>query len=409
MTVAVVAAMLFAGFIWSVLSGRFHNTPLTGPMAMTLSGMGIWMFLSHHNGSPGHEHEIEEFVHTLAEVALIVLLFADASRIKLAALRADHALPRRLLLVSLPLVILLGTALAWWMFPSFGFAGALLLAAILAPTDAALGQAVVSNTNVPETIRRGLEVESGLNDGIALIAVLVALCLLGWTHEIGSGGGWIVFGMSQLGLGTAAGIAVGWLGASFMQWARTNSGIDEVMVGVASLTVAGLAWAVAELITGNGFIAAFVAGLTFGHRSGAEQSRLDAFMESEGQLLVLGTFIFFGFALLPQALSSITFNTIGYALLSLFFVRMIAVAIGTAGLGLSRCSVIFVGWFGPRGLASVVFGLYAVAAIDGTMNELVRNVVAVVFVTVGMSIFLHGISAAPLSRRFSKQFSKIQD
>jgi len=402
MTVAIVAAMLFAGFMWSVLSGRFNNTPITGPIVMTVSGLGIWFLFADHTGASGHEHEIEELVHTLAEIALIVLLFADASRIKLTALRSNHALPLRLLLVSLPLVIVLGAGLAWWMFPAFGFAGALLLAAILAPTDAALGQAVVSNADVPSDIRRGLEFESGLNDGIALIAVLVALCLLGWTHDIGSGGGWVVFGMSQLGVGTLTGIAVGWLGASLMQWGRSHVGIDDVMAGLASLALAGLAWAVAELLTGNGLISAFVAGLTFGHRTGAERSKFETFMESEGQLLILGTFMFFGFALLPHALQSLSAAVVGYALLSLFVVRMVAVLIGTAGLGLTIPSVLFVGWFGPRGLASVVFGLFAVASIDGALNELVREVVAIVYVTVALSIVLHGLSAAPVSKRFSK-------
>jgi NhaP-type Na+/H+ or K+/H+ antiporter len=345
-----------------------------------------------------------EAIHVLAELTLILVLFTDAARIDLTCLRHEKNLPVRLLVLGMPLTIIGGAALALAVLPEFGWTEALLLAAILAPTDAALGQAVVSNPLVPVRIRQSLNVESGLNDGIALPIVLVFASLVGAREEAGDASYWIRFAALAITLGPLVGWAVGFVGGRVMEWGTRAGWVNDPFQRIAGLGLALLAFGAAELVGGNGFIAAFAAGLTLGNTARGICKCLYEFGEAEGQLLTLLVFLVFGAAMLPDALPHATGSAALYALLSLTVIRMVPVALSLLGTDLRPASVAFLGWFGPRGLASILFALLVVE--EGRLAS-GPFLMSVVVLTVLASTVLHGLTAYPLARRYGEYSAAI--
>lgn len=352
------------------------------------------------------EEEGVEALRLLAEITLVLVLFSDASQVRFASLRMNAGVPARMLLVAMPLAILFGAAVAWWVQPSQPMALAVLVAAVLAPTDAALGQAVISSSAVPEKLREAIAVESGLNDGLALpvviMAALAAVAASGGASEVPQGG-LIRFGLLQVTLGPLAGIAVGYAAARLRDMAASRELATESFQGIYFLASAFLCFLLAEGIGGNGLIAAFVGGLTFGQVRKKPNRFVGEFMESEGQLLTIATFVVFGAVLAPVGLAHATLPTLVLAIAFLSVVRVSAVVLSLTGSGLAWKDKLFLGWFGPRGLASILFALLVVKSyeIPG-----VDEVVACVTMTVMLSIFLHGISALPILRAYERGEAK---
>ena len=398
-TIAIIAlaVCLFAAF-----SRKAERSPLTPPMFFVavgffLGGEGLgWMHLDVDG----------EGIRVLAELTLVLLLFTDAARIDLSCLRHEASLPARLLGIGMPVTILGGAAAALVVLPELGWTEALLLAAILAPTDAALGQAVVSNPLVPVRIRQSLNVESGLNDGIALPVVLVLASLAGALEEAGDASYWLRFAALAVTLGPLVGGAVGFVGGRVVSWGTRSGWINDAFQRIAGLGLALLAFGAAEFVGGNGFIAAFVAGLTLGNTARGVCECLYEFGEAEGQLLTLLVFLVFGAAMLPEALPYATGAALLYALLSLTVVRMVPVALALLGTGLRPASVAFLGWFGPRGLASILFVLLVVEEGRLASGPLLETVVVL---TVLGSIVLHGLTAYPLARRYGSYSATIEE
>ena len=385
-------AIITAGLLlYSLVSGKLRGTFITAPLVFTLFGLAAGEGgFNIARISVGHSA-----IHVVAELTLVLVLFTDAARIDFTSLRRDHNLPVRMLLIGLPLAIAGGTLFAVQLFPSFLFWEAALLAALLAPTDAALGQAVVSAQAVPVRIRQAINVESGLNDGIALPAVLLFAALA--SAEIATSGAsdWIRFGVLQLTLGPVTGIAAGYLGARLLDGAADRGLVSESFQGIGILSLAVFTYVAAELIGGNGFIAAFIGGLVFGNTIRHPCKFLFEFMETEGQLLVLITFLVFGAALLPEAIRHAEPVFFIYAILSLTIIRMIPIALSLLGTGLRAPSVLFLGWFGPRGLASILFVLLILEESQLPHRE---ELLSITVITVALSILLHGITAAPFAR-----------
>ncbi len=397
MTVAIVALGLM---LFALVSKALDGTILTPPLVFVIfgfvigqSGLGVAMV------DPGREG-----IHLLAEITLIIVLFGDAARIDVSILRRDHSLPARMLLIALPLTIGLGAYVAMLVFPELGMFEAAMLAAILAPTDAALGQAVVSSKHVPVRIRQAINVESGLNDGIALPAVLLFAALAGAHHGPDSAGGWTSFISAQLILGPLVGAAVGYGGARLMDSAIVRGFVTTAFQGIGILALILLSFSLAELVGGNGFIGAFVAGMTFGNVVKHECEFLFEFMEGEGQLLTLITFLVFGAVLLPEGLVHVDLVTVLYALASLTVLRMLPVWLSLLGTGIRLPTSFFLGWFGPRGLASILF-LLVILEESGMLHE--HRLVSVTVVTVALSVLLHGISAAPLAKRYGNMVARM--
>ena len=338
-------------------------------------------------------------IHVIAEFTLILILFTDAARIDLNRVRQDHNLPTRMLLVGLPLAVAAGTFVAAALFPAFSIWEAALLAALLAPTDAALGQAVVSAKIVPLRIRQAINIESGLNDGIALPAVLLFAALAGAANSGNEAGDWLRFGLLQVTLGPLVGVVVGYAGARLIDTAAERAWATTAFQGIGILSLSVLAYALAEMIGGNGFISTFVAGIVFGNFIRHPCTYLFEFMESEGQLLMLITFLVFGAALLPEGLVHADAKIVIYAVLSLTVIRMIPIALSLLGSGIRLPTYLFLGWFGPRGLASILFVLLILEKSEVAHHA---EILSITVITVALSVIFHGLSATPLANVYGR-------
>ncbi len=376
-------------FAYGLVSKRLEKTIVTPPMVFVVLGM---IFGGGSLAALGMRAD-QGVIHFLAELTLVLVLFGDAARIDFRVLRTGLGLPARLLGIGLPLTIAAGALFAKLLFPSLTWLESATLGAVLAPTDAALGQAVVSAPSVPLRIRQALNVESGLNDGIALPVVLIFAALASMAGADGrSASEWAQFAAMQVTLGPLAGFVVAWFGGKLITWSNDRDWMDGSFARLAGIALALLAFAGAELIGGNGFIAAFVAGATLGNSQRGKCEYLYTFLEAEGQLLTLLVFLLLGLSLSWPALAESDGTMWIYVVLSLTVVRMVPVAISTLGSGLRPPTVLFLGWFGPRGLASLLFAILILEEAGLPHEQLVFNVV---ILTVLGSVFLHGMTAAP--------------
>jgi NhaP-type Na+/H+ or K+/H+ antiporter len=396
--IIIFAALL--AYVFGLFSKLAERSPVTGPMVFVAVGI-----LAGPLGLDWLEVSINaELVRVLAEITLVLILFIDASLIDLPALIRTRGIPLRLLLIGLPLTMGLGILLALPLFPGQSLWLLALMALILSPTDAALGQAVVKSQSVPERIRQAINVESGLNDGIALPPILLCVAVLAGdpARQLGSGF-WSNFLFTQLIYGPVMGAAVGWLGGLLVDWAARRGWMNDTFQRLASAALAMLAYAAAEEVHGNGFIAAYFAGLLLGVRSHAVRERLQEFGEAEGQQLALFIFLLFGLILVPAALPHWDSRAWIYAVLSLTVIRMLPVALGLVGSGLDQPSVGFIGWFGPRGIASI---LYLIMVVGKLGAQKLKYVLAVIVLTVLLSVFAHGVTAVPLAGVYGRYLSR---
>jgi len=372
--------------LFSLVSGRLQRSPLTPPMVFTIFGLMLSpVFFNLMKTMPANEH-----IHMLAEITLILVLFTDAARIDLGQLIREHTIPIRLLSIGMPLTIVMGAVIAASLFSDFNWWECAILAIILAPTDAALGQAVVSSSKVPVRIRQALNVESGLNDGIALPVILIFISLSSLTSHTESASYWLFFTSKQIVLGPLMGGLIGYSCAKLLQLSIKHQWTTDTFRDLSIMAVSFLAYFAAELIGGNGFIAAFVAGLTLGNTVKNLCTCLYDFAGAEGQLLNLMVFLFFGLTMVPVILEGISFAVVIYSVLSLTVIRMLPVFISLLGSKLRWETAVFIGWFGPRGLASILFALLVIEHSDLIHRQ---EILTIVLTTVLMSIFLHGASA----------------
>ena len=381
----------------AAVSGRLSGTPVTPAMVFVLIGVLV---------GPEVAGELKlsptgASVRTLAEATLTLVLFCDASRIKLSALRSEYAVPLRLLGVGLPLTIALGAVLAAGLFEQFTLAEALVLAVLLAPTDAALGQAVVTEPRLPSRIRQGLNVESGLNDGICVLLLFIALAAADVESHVASGHHALRIVVEELGYGLLGGAASGLLLALLIRIAGRRQLITESWLQVIPLAGAALAYGLAAALGGSGFIAAFLAGGLFGTLLEHESHASTRLTEEIGQVLNGVTFVVFGAVLLGPALAQLSGRVLLYAVLSLTLVRMLPVAIAMVGSRARLPTVTFLGWFGPRGLASIVF---AVIVVEQARLPQTGTILVATYLTVGLSVFAHGLTAAPLADRYARWY-----
>lgn len=388
---AAVLGVLAAIFAWGLVSARLERADLTAPVVFVAVG-GLLAALGLVDPSSAPEE-----LRPLVEVTLVWVLFGDAARVRVTDLRRDAGRYVRLLGVGLPLTIVLGWLLALWLVPGLGVWLALLVAAALAPTDAALGVPVVTNRAVPSGIRRLITVESGLNDGIATPVVLLAVAGAATTEGITEGRG-PGAALVELAVGVVVGVVVGGAGGALLRWARNRGWAAEEFTGIAVLALALGCYLAAVATGGNGFVAAFCGGLAFGAAAGRRAPAEVAFLEQASGLVSLLVWIAFGMIAVPLVLTGLGVVTVVYAVLSLTVVRMLPVALALIGSGLDRRTVAFVGWFGPRGLASLVFALIALEELGDPADP----AVVVIGVTVLLSVLAHGVSAAPLAARYGR-------
>ncbi len=397
--------------LYGLVSRRVAGTAVTAPMVFVGAGLllgwsGVVDFgLELHEGS--YEFAIgNEFVLTFFELTLVLLLFADAARMNLRVLRGNAELPGRLLVIGLPLTIALGAVLAGVLLAGLTIWEAAIVGAVLAPTDAALGQVVVSSRLIPVRIREALNVESGLNDGGSVPFLTLFIALAAVEATVGETGFWIRFAVEQIGYGVALGVGVGVVGGLLIEAASRAGWMAGVyqQLGIAALAV--IAWASAEVVGGNGFIAAFVAGLAASSAVRDLGGMVADFAEDEGQLLSLAVFFIFG-ALATKIIPEVSWQMVVFALLALTIVRMLPVAISMIGTGLEARTIAFLGWFGPRGLASIILAL--VVLEDDAMLDGRAEIFAVMTITVLLSVFLHGMTAGPAAKRYGRGMEEMEE
>ena len=389
-------------FVYGLVSAVADRSPITAPMVFVAAGLlasplGLDLFKANADS---------EGVQLIAEITLILILFTDASTIDLRRLRKDYRVPLRLLGIGLPLTMAFGMLAALPLFPGMNLWLIAVMAFILSPTDAALGQAVVTSEKVPPNLRDAIGVESGLNDGIALPPIMACLAALGaaagtqldlsyWGH----------FALKQIIYGPLAGSLVGWVGGVLIDRSARRGWMNPVFQRLGAIALALLCYSLAEQLGGNGFIAAFFGGLMLGAQTHAVRERIQEFGEAEGQLLCLFVFLIFGMVMVPEVWKYWDASAFVYALLSLTVIRMLPVALCLRGTRMDLPTVGFIGWFGPRGIASILYALILIGEIGAAGHERVLSVIAL---TVLISVFAHGLSAVPFSTLYGR-YAKLQN
>jgi NhaP-type Na+/H+ or K+/H+ antiporter len=386
---ALIAAVVF---VWGACSARLERADLTAPLAFVATGAVL-------AGSAQVDADTAG-VMVLTEVTLVWVLFSDASRVGLHELRRDAGVFGRLLGLALPATVLAGALTAGWILGGLALWPALLIGAALAPTDAALGAVVLTHPAVPARVRRILTVESGLNDGIVTPIVLVALA--GAASASDHAGVSALAAALQLTGGAVIGAGTGAAGGWLLRRAHHHGWAAETFAGPAVLALALLAYAVSLAGHGNGFVAAFTAGLAFGHVAGRGGPHEVFYVEQTAGLASLLVWLLFGAVGVPLLYGGVDWRMLLYAVLSLTAVRMIPVALSLAGARLGGRTVLFIGWFGPRGLASVVFALLAVEQLGPGAEP----AVTVIVLTVALSVLAHGLTAGPLAARYGGRLAR---
>jgi len=390
---AVIAAF---AFLYSLVASRLERTPINGALVYVVCGLicgpTVLNIISLNLEGEG--------LKILAELTLAVVLFSDSANANLGVLRRVEQLPIRLLLIGLPLTIALGFGVGYVLFDSMSLVAIALLATMLAPTDAALGKAVVTNEDVPDSIREPLNVESGLNDGICVPVLLIFLTL---ATETVSGNGALsmvmLYALKAIGIGALVGIVFAVFGSQALQFCAQRQWLAGTWMQVPIVALALLCFGTAQWLEGSGFIASFVGGLIFGGLTHEHKEEVLRSAEGTGDILSLLTWFTFGAVAVGPQIEHLSWQVIVYALLSLTVIRMLPVFLCVIGTKLQTDTKLFIGWFGPRGLASIVF---IVIVVDKNLPENATLIAAVTW-TVVLSIVLHGITANLLSKHYGQR------
>ncbi|MGR1222532.1 cation:proton antiporter [Aeromonas veronii] len=389
---AVIAAFLL---IYSLIAGRFESKLVNGPLLFLLTGWllgpGGLELLSLSIDSAG--------IKLLAELTLVIVLFNDAANTNWQVLLANRQLPIRLLLIGLPLTLLCGALFGHWIFPDLPLLEMAILSTILAPTDAALGKAVVSNPAVPAPVREGLNQESGLNDGICVPVLLLLLALIAPTEQhAGTATLAITLMLEEIGIGLLVAFVLTSLTIRLLKITYLNGWQLPLWRQLTMPGLALLCFALAQTLGGSGFIAAFVGGLFIGHRLGEHKHAYMDSCEGYGDLLSVVIWMVFGATLMPILPELLHWQYWLYAIASLTLLRMVPVWLSLIGTGLKPELKLFIGWFGPRGLASIVFAVMVLQNEPSLIGQ--RPIIATVLCTIILSVILHGLTANPWVERF---------
>jgi NhaP-type Na+/H+ or K+/H+ antiporter len=383
---AILAAFIF---LYSISSKRLERTPINGAILFTAFGLFLGPFglglLKLDVGA--------EALRGLAELTLALVLFTDAANANLSVLKKSFHIPQRLLLISLPMTILLGIGAGVLVFGGLTLLEIAILATMLAPTDAALGKAVVTNESVPADIREGLNVESGLNDGICVPILFMFLAL---AASSGIDGNTPMLALKlvaqEIGIGIGVGVGLTLLGMWLLKICSDREWISETWRQLPVVALAVSCFALSQQLGGSGFIASFVGGLLFGGVEKSSKHKLILAAEGTGDTFALITWVIFGAAVVGQSFKYFSWEIVLYAFLSLTIVRILPVFLVLGGMKLRTDERLFIGWFGPRGLASIVF---AVIVLNKHLPGSGTIALTVVF-TIILSIVAHGLSANPL-------------
>jgi len=389
-------------FCYSLVAGRVERAATSGPIVFVLAGLLMGpLGLAWFDGDVSNTE-----LRVLADLTLALILFIDAANADLGVLKRQFRIPSRMLLFGLPGVIFLGTITAALLFDTLSLFEAAIVGTMLAATDAALGKGVITNKAVPTRIREGLNIESGLNDGLCVPILFVFIALaVGSSGEGGGGMLALKLVFQELGIGLAVGLGLTAVGTWALRWCHDKGWVTEIWKQVTVVALAIACFSVAQSLHGSGYIAAFTGGLLFGFKAKEATHGLVLASEGIGETLALTTWFVFGAAVIGQSVQFFSWEMLVYALLSLTVIRMLPVFLSLSAMGESTASKLFLGWFGPRGLASIVFAIIV-------LNEGVpggKFIAMVVVLTVFFSLVAHGISANPLAKLMGQKEGKKEE
>jgi NhaP-type Na+/H+ or K+/H+ antiporter len=385
-------------FCYSLVAGRVERAATSGPIVFVVAGLLMGpLGLGWFDGDVSHTE-----LRVLADLTLASILFIDAANADLAILKRQFRIPARMLIFGLPGVIFLGTIFAALLFDTLSLFEAAILGTVLAATDAALGKAVITNKAVPAQIREGLNIESGLNDGLCVPILFVFIALaLGSGAEGGGTQLALKLVIQELGIGLVVGLGITAIGTWALRWCWNQGWVTEIWMQVTVVALAIACFSVAQSLHGSGYIAAFTGGLLFGFKAKESTHKLVLAAEGTGETLALMTWMLFGAIVIGQSVQHFTWEMLVYALLSLTVIRMLPIFLSLSGSGESTASKLFLGWFGPRGLASIVFAIIVVnKGVPGG-----QFIAMVVVLTVFLSLVAHGVSANPLAKLLGQKES----
>ena len=396
--------LVFALFIliYSLVAKRIEKTAISGPLLAIIVGLAAGPLLFNVISV---KVDIEGYK-IIAELALALVLFTDAANTNIRELIKNISIPSRLLLIGLPLTILLGMAGGYLLFEGFTWIELGILATLLAPTDAALGKAVVTNPSVPPKIRESLNVESGLNDGICVPVLFFFIAL--FSAQTGEGlsfsFGLLLFA-EEIGIGLIAGLATIFIMDKLVHYSENHQWISKSWKTVVIITLAFSCFTAAQLAGGSGFIACFTGGLLYSVINRKYKHELLEASEGAGDTLSMLTWFIFGSVVIAKNIRFFTWETIIYALLSLTLIRMIPVLLALIKTGLPWKEKLFISWFGPRGLASIVF---AIIVFDIGMPHKETIILTAIF-TILLSVISHGFTANPFIRRLNTKKTELKN
>ena len=393
--------LLIGILLIAAISKRIRGTIITLPMLYTLFGLLIAVLFSDIVRLTYDSPVVE----IIAELTLVLVLATDSSRIKLKNLLHYHNLPLRILLLALPLTFAVGTLVGAILFTQMNIWVLAILAVTLAPIDSSLAESSVENTKVPVRIRQVLNVEGGMDDGITLPFLLVFISLA-VSQETGVGAGiFLKFAWINIAFGILIGVVMGYLGSRYISWGQRNGWMSSQFQKIGWLALVLMTYGLAEAFSGNGFIAAFLFGIISGNLIDKQESeRLYQYAEVENTLLMLLTFVFYGAVMLYPALQQLNFAIFIYALLSLTVVRMLPVAISLIGTKLRLESILYLGWFGPVGIGSILY-VYTILGAENIPGQ--DTIFNTVMFTIFLSVLVHGMSATPLSNWYAKRMAAL--
>lgn len=376
-----------------LISGLAHRTILSTAVLFLVAGFLLGEGVT--NVLPLQPDD--SVVVTLAELALFSVLFTDGMRVGLRDLRSAWRLPGRALLLGMPLTFLITGAFAHYV-AGLPWAESLLVGAVLAPTDPVFASAIVGRPEVPARLRSLLNVESGVNDGLALPVVLVLLTVVSGRAEATIG---------DLGIELALGIAIGvivpllaslLLRSRFTSTATTYEGLAAVSIGLIVL-------ALAQVTHANLFLAAFAAGITIATVAPDLRESFELFGELVTELLKLAAILVFAALISPQFLSEIPLSGYVFAVLALVVARPLSIAVALLGSDLPRRQQAAAAWFGPKGFASVVYGLLVLEG-GGALADEMFHLIALVIV---LSILTHSSTDVPIAHAFARRERAARD
>jgi NhaP-type Na+/H+ or K+/H+ antiporter len=382
-------------FIYSLVAGRIERSMISGPMVFVVVGFLVGPSVLGWLDGDATNNDLR----VMADLTLALILFIDAANTDMSVLKRQFRIPSRMLLLGLPGAIILGFGFAALIFDGLSLYEAAILGTMLAATDAALGKAVITNEAVPARIREGLNIESGLNDGICVPILLFFIALAVSGEDGGHSRSALTLVAEEIGIGMTVGLGLALFGSTLMRWCFKQGWVTEIWMQVTVVGLAIASFSVAQSLHGSGYIAAFTGGLLFGHLAKDDTHKLVLAAEGVGETLALVTWFMFGSLVIGQAFGSFSWEVVVYALLSLTVIRIVPIVLSLTGSGESISSKMFLGWFGPRGLASIVFAVIVINAKVPQAEFLSMVVVCTVF----LSLVAHGISANPLAKRLGKK------